>query len=156
MNRAVFWFHPLAWWLERRLSALAEEACDAAVLERGHDAREYSRYLLDLAREVRRAGTRVNVVAMAMPGSYLPQRVKKIINGVRAPKISRTRLACTALACAIPAVAFAAGTLDHVPQILPLPFPKWSVPQPPVLIAQVQAPAAAASSGCAGGPSGQA
>lgn len=32
LNRAVFWFHPLAWWLERRLSTLAEEACDAAVL----------------------------------------------------------------------------------------------------------------------------
>jgi uncharacterized protein (TIGR03435 family) len=139
-NRAVFWFHPLAWWLERKLSALAEEACDAAVLERGHDPREYSRYLLELARAVQRAGTRVNVVAMAMPGSYLPQRVKQIIEGVRAPRISRTRLACAVLACAIPAVAFAAGTLDHVPQILPLPFPKWSVPQPPVLLAQTSAP----------------
>src|SRR5580698_7197060 len=79
LNRAVFWFHPLAWWLERKLSALAEEACDAAVLERGHDPCAYSRYLLELAREVKRAGTRVNVVAdavaMTMPGSYLPQRV---------------------------------------------------------------------------------
>ncbi len=101
-NRAVFWFHPLAWWLERKLSALAEEACDAAVLDRGHDPREYSRYLLDLARTVKRAGTRVNVVAMAMPGSALPQRVKNIINGVRPPSLSRTRLACAALACAIP------------------------------------------------------
>ena len=36
LNRAVFWFHPLAWWLERHLAALAEEACDAAVLARGH------------------------------------------------------------------------------------------------------------------------
>ena len=32
LNRAIFWFHPLAWWLERRLSALAEQACDEAVL----------------------------------------------------------------------------------------------------------------------------
>ena len=56
LNRAVFWFHPLAWWLERRLSALAEEACDSAVLERGHDPREYSECLLDLARAVQRRG----------------------------------------------------------------------------------------------------
>ena len=42
LNRAVFWFHPLAWWLERHVSALAEEACDAAVLARGHDPGEYS------------------------------------------------------------------------------------------------------------------
>lgn len=35
LNRALFWFHPVAWWLERHLSALAEEACDNVVLERG-------------------------------------------------------------------------------------------------------------------------
>ncbi len=46
LNRAVFWFHPLAWWLERKLAALSEEACDMAVLERGHDPRDYSEYLL--------------------------------------------------------------------------------------------------------------
>src|SRR5512140_2695582 len=45
LNRAVFWFHPLAWWLERKLSALAEDACDAAVLRGGHDAHAYSEYL---------------------------------------------------------------------------------------------------------------
>ena len=54
LNRAVFWFHPLAWWLERRLSALSEEACDAAVLARGHDPFAYSEYLLGLARAMRR------------------------------------------------------------------------------------------------------
>ncbi len=137
-NRALFWFHPLAWWLERKLSALAEEACDAAVLERGHDPREYSEYLLDLARAVQRAGTRVNVVAVGMPGSYLPQRVKKIIDGVRAPRISPIRMACTAVACAIPAALFAAGTLGRLqpnfPPKLPLPAP----PQlPAVVLAQV-------------------
>ena len=143
-NRAVFWFHPLAWWLERRLSALAEEACDAAVLEQGHDPREYSQYLLELARAVQRAGTRVHVVAMAMPGSYLPQRVRKIMDGVRALRISRTRMACTALACAIPAVLFAAGSLDHIPQTLPLvPLPARPLPQPPVLLAQAPAQAKA-------------
>jgi bla regulator protein BlaR1 len=143
-NRAVFWFHPLAWWLERKLSALAEEACDAAVLERGHDPREYSRHLLELARAVQQAGTRVNAPAMAMPGSYLPQRVKKIIEGVRPPIISRTRLAFAALVCAIPAAVFAAGTLDHAAQILPLPsLPASPLPLPPALIAQAAQPAKA-------------
>jgi beta-lactamase regulating signal transducer with metallopeptidase domain len=50
LNRAVFWFHPLAWWLERRIAALAEEACDAVVLARGHDPRDYSEYLIDITR----------------------------------------------------------------------------------------------------------
>jgi hypothetical protein len=50
LNRAIFWFHPLAWWLERRLTALAEGACDSAVLAAGHSPHDYSEYLLDLAR----------------------------------------------------------------------------------------------------------
>jgi hypothetical protein len=73
LNRAVFWFHPLAWWLEFKLSALAEEACDAAVLARGHDPFEYSEYLLQIARAMQQTGARVNVMGMAMPGPFLPQ-----------------------------------------------------------------------------------
>ncbi len=146
-NRALFWFHPLAWWLERRLGALAEEACDAAVIEQGHDAREYSMCLLDLARNVEREGARVNVVAMAMPGVYLPERIKRIVAGVRAPRVSRARLALAGLVCAIPAALFASGTIERLPPLLRLSsLPALVIPRPPELIAQVkQAPAAAAT-----------
>jgi uncharacterized protein (TIGR03435 family) len=138
-NRAAFWFHPLAWWIERRLAALAEEACDAAVIEGGCDPREYSMCLLEMARAVERAGTRVNVVAMAMPGVYLPGRIKNIIAGVRVPRVSRRRLVCAVLACAIPAAMFAGATIDRAPRLLPLwPLPARPVPEPPpVLVAQV-------------------
>jgi beta-lactamase regulating signal transducer with metallopeptidase domain len=81
LNRALFWFHPLAWWLERRLAALAEESCDAAVLERGHDPQQYSEYLLDVARSVMRAGNRVDMMGTAMPGGFLPQRIRQIFDG---------------------------------------------------------------------------
>lgn len=39
-------------WLERRLSALAEEACDAAVLARGVDPHDYCESLVRFARSV--------------------------------------------------------------------------------------------------------
>ena len=71
LNRALFWFHPVAWWLEHHLSALAEEACDNVVLARGHDPREYSEYLIDMARSVTRSGARLNIAGMAMPGGSL-------------------------------------------------------------------------------------
>lgn len=35
INRAVFWFHPLAWWLERTLATCAEDACDGAAVRGG-------------------------------------------------------------------------------------------------------------------------
>jgi bla regulator protein BlaR1 len=115
LNRALFWFHPLAWWLERRLSGLAEEACDAAVLAQGHDPHDYSETLLDLSRSVELAGKRLNVVstsgAMAMPGTFLPQRIRRMLSGVPAPRISRPRLACAAAVCATAAALLTAGTL---------------------------------------------
>jgi len=110
LNRALFWFHPLAWWLERRLSGLAEEACDTAVLAKGHDPREYSRYLLDLARTVRGAGLRVG---MAMPGVGLTYRIRTMLSGAPLARISRPRIACTVAVCAGAAAILAAGTLVH-------------------------------------------
>ena len=61
VNRALFWFHPLSWWLERKLAVLAEETCDAAVLARGHAPQDYSEYLLDIARSVSRSGSRLGI-----------------------------------------------------------------------------------------------
>jgi uncharacterized protein (TIGR03435 family) len=92
---------------------LAEEACDAAVLSRGYDPRVYSEYLLALARSVRRAGTRVNAVGMAMPGIGLAHRIRHMLSGVQVPRISRQRMACTVAVCAAAAAIFTAGTLVH-------------------------------------------
>jgi uncharacterized protein (TIGR03435 family) len=111
LNRALFWFHPLAWWLERRLAGLAEEACDAAALAGGHDPYDYSRYLVEMARAVERSGMRVNVLGMAMPGSSLPRRIRTILSGHPAPPVSRARAACAAAACLLLSGAFAAGAL---------------------------------------------
>ena len=113
LNRAVFWFHPAAWWLERHLSTLAEEACDDVVLARGYNPSDYSEYLMDIARAVMNFGARVKVAGLAMPGSSLPRRIRRIIDGVQVVPVSRKRMACVALLCATTCVAFAAGTLDH-------------------------------------------
>jgi BlaR1 peptidase M56/Polysaccharide biosynthesis/export protein len=128
LNRAVFWFHPLAWWLELRLCALAEEACDAAVLARGHDPFEYSEYLLEIARSVLRTGVRVKVLGMAMPGSFLPQRIRRILEGRPAQRISRARMACMVVACAMVSAVFTAGAVDRR---LPGPLVETVVTAPP-------------------------
>jgi Flp pilus assembly protein TadD len=38
---AVFWFHPLLWWMERRMLAERETACDEMVLRSGADPEDY-------------------------------------------------------------------------------------------------------------------
>jgi hypothetical protein len=113
VNRALFWFHPLAWWLERKLSVLAEEACDAAVLARGHSPQDYSEYLLDIARSVSRSGSRLGIVGMAMPGNLLQQRIGQILNSCGAMPVSRTRILVAVAACATSSGVLASGTLDH-------------------------------------------
>ena len=49
VNRAVFSNDPLAWWLERRLAALAEEACDAAAIRSTGDGPRYAGVVLEFA-----------------------------------------------------------------------------------------------------------
>jgi hypothetical protein len=46
LYRAVFWFSPLAWWLDRQLANLAEQASDEAALSGGADRNQYARTLL--------------------------------------------------------------------------------------------------------------
>jgi GWxTD domain-containing protein len=109
LNRALFWFSPVSWWLERRLAALAEQACDDAVLARGHDPRDYSEYLIDSARAVA-GGVRMNLAGVFMAGTSLPQRIRRILDDTPTERVSRVRLLCTLAACALVASLFAVAT----------------------------------------------
>ena len=99
INRAVFWFHPLAWWLHRQIARLAEEACDAAVLSRGHDARAYAESLLRFATRTAAARGRWTPLSLQMLGQGVATRVSRILDNDRRPTPSRMRLAATALLC---------------------------------------------------------
>lgn len=111
LNRAIFWFHPLAWWLERRLATLAEEACDAAVIRAGHSPQDYSGYLIEMARALRRQGRRLNVAGMAMPGTGLADRMRHIFEEGLMKRTPRTRVICTMAFCALSSTICAAGVL---------------------------------------------
>src|SRR6266576_271704 len=45
---AIFWFHPLVWWLEARLMEERERACDEGVLESGSDRQVYAESILKI------------------------------------------------------------------------------------------------------------
>jgi hypothetical protein len=91
VNRALFWFHPLSWWLQRTIAGLSEHACDAVVISRGHDVDLYSSCLLRFARRAADAGGRIAPMAMAMPGAGLRERIRVLSEQLPAPP-SRSRV----------------------------------------------------------------
>ena len=87
INRCVFWFHPLAWWLPRTLSVLAEHACDDAAVRAIGEPRRYAEILIDMAEAMRRRDRRASWQALGMDGNgFLAERIDRILGGgVKAP-----------------------------------------------------------------------
>lgn len=82
VNRSVFWFHPLAWWLERHLSRVAERACDEAVVRQVSDPRHYAGLLIEMARRLRRQGRRVAWQGIGIvSGRHLEDRINSVLEG---------------------------------------------------------------------------
>jgi hypothetical protein len=48
-----------------------------------------------------------------MPGSFLPKRIRTIVESGPVPRISRARMACVAVICTITCAAFASGRLQR-------------------------------------------
>jgi bla regulator protein BlaR1 len=46
----VFWFHPLVWWIGKRMVEERERACDEEVLQLGNDPRPYAEGILNICR----------------------------------------------------------------------------------------------------------
>jgi TonB family protein len=73
---AVFWFHPLVWWIGARLVDERERACDEGVVRGGHDPRAYADGILNVCEFY---------VATSLPcaagvsGADLKQRVTNIM-----------------------------------------------------------------------------
>jgi len=79
INRAVFWFHPLAWWLERHLAVLAEEACDVSAVHSAGDPARYARVVLEFA-EIASLQQMAGAKLMAH-SSKVGRRIKGILEG---------------------------------------------------------------------------
>jgi uncharacterized protein (TIGR03435 family) len=47
---AIFWFHPLVWWIGVRLVEERERACDEAVLQHGNRAEDYAEGILSVCK----------------------------------------------------------------------------------------------------------
>jgi beta-lactamase regulating signal transducer with metallopeptidase domain len=88
---AVFWYHPMVWWVGRKLLNERERACDEAVIDLGIAPRTYAEGILNACRLS--LESRLGVVAGA-GGSGLKHRIEAIIQGRPVRKLRPQGQAC--------------------------------------------------------------
>ena len=115
VNRCVFWFHPLAWWLERHLASVAEQACDEAGIRALGESRKYAEVLLDIAETVSHGGRRIGWQGVGVDGTgMLGARIDRVLRGgAFLARPSRTQKWTVAAAC-LTAVLIAAACRQSI------------------------------------------
>jgi len=118
LHRNIFWFSPLAWWLERHLAVLAEQASDDAALRAGADRVFYAEVLLDFFQDLRSAVGRVRWEGVAMThGKQAHERVERILDSSRQLSAGLRKPAWALIALlAAPAIYVLAGARPVVAQ----------------------------------------
>jgi beta-lactamase regulating signal transducer with metallopeptidase domain len=119
LNRCVFWFHPLAWWLLGQLAFTAECACDDAAVRAIGDSRQYAALLLDMAEAMRRSGKRLSWPAPGVGGAdLLTHRIDRILRGgADGLAVCQSRTLLTAASCALVILIVAACREKSAPQL---------------------------------------
>jgi GWxTD domain-containing protein len=124
INKAVFWFHPLAWWLERKLALLAEEASDDCSLLVLGDRCRYASTLVEMTEAARGGRERIfwQAIAMARP-STLRRRIDRVLDESRRIHggIGRGRWITLLLVSAVMLCGAAALQLQPMPPPPPVP-----------------------------------
>ena len=111
LNRAIFWFNPLSWWLQRRLSQLAEAVSDDAALAHIKDRPLYAEILLELSRA---EPIGYGAVAMARPAT-VRARIERILAESSAPLAIGGRARAAFVVAMLPFAAIAASPLAARP-----------------------------------------
>lgn len=101
LNLCIFWFHPLAWWLRKKLATMAEHTCDEVGARAVGDSREYARVLLEVAALATSRGSRYVLVGAGMEGDGgLEARIDHILLDSSQYAVSSTRKVIVAMVCA--------------------------------------------------------
>ena len=121
--QALYWFHPLVWWLSAKMAEQRELACDDCVLFLGAQPSEYADFLLDISRRFSSAA--LFGCAIASHSNPLRGRIMNILNTSPRDRSVRPSRPAIALFCglmavaavAIPATAYYASPPDTQAQL---------------------------------------
>jgi beta-lactamase regulating signal transducer with metallopeptidase domain/Tfp pilus assembly protein PilF len=112
LSAAVYWFHPLAWWLTRRVRRDAETACDDLVIASGTKPSVYAGHLLGIFRALGSPAHPTPALALGLGGArphHFEARLRTILDPLsthRGESRGQTRLAIVALAGAATVMGF--------------------------------------------------
>jgi uncharacterized protein (TIGR03435 family) len=95
---ALFWFHPLVWWVGARLMGEREQACDEEVMRTGGDPRAYAEGILKIC-EFYLASPLACISGVT--GGNLKRRIEAIISNRVIPRLNYTRKAVLTVAAMI-------------------------------------------------------
>lgn len=137
----IFWFHPLVWWISRRLVEERERACDENVLATGNAPLVYAQSILKVCRYYVQTPL---ACASGMSGPDLNVRLVAIMKGGESDELPpATILLLAGLSAATLMLPIAAGMLGSLPVTpiakqmervlnvaLPLPAPAITAPAP--------------------------
>lgn len=119
-NRCLYWFHPVSWWLRRRLADLAEEACDDAAIEQTGNPAGYARHLLELASLLTaRTGRRIRPSVSMARESNVESRIATILDFKRPLSRRLTWPTATAIILVSAVVITSAAALRPVRAVEP-------------------------------------
>ena len=145
VNRCLFWFHPLAWVLERKLAVLAEHACDEASVATLGDREQYAQVLLEMASVVDGSQGRLRYHTLTMAaGSHIGRRIETLLEEGRTFSQGLSWKGWTAVAVIGMTVVTGAGAIefDHrkplqqAEKVRTLTSSPSAPSQEPILIAQ--------------------
>ncbi len=106
----LFWFHPMVWWIGRHMVEERERACDEAVVDGGHEGRDYAAGILAVCRHCC-ADRRLPGTISALSGD-LPQRIGRIIGGSQPLALGLVKaMALSTLVVALVTVPVTAGAV---------------------------------------------
>ena len=109
---ALYWFHPLAWAVAKRLRAESERACDDLALSCGARPSDYAEHLLDIVTSVRHDATPAVALAMARRREF-EGRMLAILDP-ELHRIGPSRRQATALVSALGLMAIFIGAASPV------------------------------------------
>ncbi len=111
---AIFWFHPLVWWIGKRLVDERERACDEAVVQSGNEAETYAEGILNVCKLYLESPL---PCVSGVTGSDLKKRILRIVTQQVARPLDLGRKLLLALAALFAVAAPLSFGLLHVVQV---------------------------------------